>query len=215
MPEDYLSLRKLSEILGINSSQARKYVLKLGYKPQRARTPDSRGKLTYVFTSEEAESIIKARREQGFVTAETRGVPSVTQDVGVFYLIQIIPELNPCRLKLGFTADVQQRLAEHRTSAPTASILKTWPCKRSWESTITDCLAGYDCELILNEVYECKNLQKLLDIADRLFTILPNPKYQVPLSMVSPLRYSTLGERPIKPAKGGDEVICDPRHRHS
>ena len=102
MPEDYLSLRKLSEMLGINSSQMRKYVLKLGYNPPRARTPDSRGKLTYVFTSGEAENIIKARREQGFVTAETRGVPTVTQDVGVFYLIQIIPELSPNRLKLGF-----------------------------------------------------------------------------------------------------------------
>ena len=118
MPEDYLSLRKLSEMLGINSSQMRKYVLKLGYNPPRARTPDSRGKLTYVFTSGEAENIIKARREQGFVTAETRGVPTVTQDVGVFYLIQIIPELSPNRLKLGFAADVRQRLSEHRTSAP-------------------------------------------------------------------------------------------------
>jgi hypothetical protein len=196
MPEEYLSLRKLSEMLGINNSQTRKYVLKLGYNPPQARTPDSRGKLTYVFTGEEAESIIKARREQGFVTAETRGIPTVTQDVGVFYLVQIIPELNPNRLKLGFAADVQQRLSEHRTSAPTASILKTWPCKRSWESTVTDCLAGYDCELILNEVYECKDLQKLLEMADRLFAILPNPKYQVPLSMVSPLRSSTSEERP-------------------
>jgi hypothetical protein len=204
MPEDYISLRKLGEMLGINSSQTRKYILKLGYNPPQARTPDSRGKLTYVFTREEAESIIKTRSEQGFITAETRGVPLVTQDFGMFYLIQIIPEFNPNRLKFGFAADVQQRLAEHRTSAPTASILKTWPCKRSWESTITDCLASYGCELILNEVYECKDLQKLLEMANQLFSIFSNPHYQVPLSMMSPLRNSTSNEKPSNQANAAD-----------
>ena len=91
--QEAISLRQLAEMLGINQSQARKYVLKLGYSPPRARTPDSRGKLTYVFKKEEAEQIVAARRQQGFIMGDTRGTPMSTEDVGVFYIIQLVPEL--------------------------------------------------------------------------------------------------------------------------
>lgn len=109
--KEFISLRQLAEMLGINQSQARKYVLKLGYSPPKVRTPDSRGKLTYVFEQEEAERIVTARRQQGFIIGDMRGMPITTEDVGVFYIIQLLLELNPKRLKFGFSANVQERLA--------------------------------------------------------------------------------------------------------
>jgi hypothetical protein len=34
---------------------------------------------------------------------------------GYFYLIQLVPEALPNRIKVGFTDSVEKRLAEHRT----------------------------------------------------------------------------------------------------
>jgi hypothetical protein len=186
--EDSISLRQLALMLGINASQARKYVLSLGYSPLKARTPDSRGKLTYVFAKEEAERIVATRRQQGFIMGDTRGTPVSSDDVGVFYIIQLVPELNPNRIKFGFAANVQERLTQHRTSAPTACILRSWPSRRTWEPTFIDCLASKGCELILNEVYECGDVAALLDYAEALFKMMPDPQHRVPLSNASPLR---------------------------
>jgi len=209
--EEFVSLRRLAEMLGINQSQTRKYVLKLGYSPPQARTPDSRGKLTYVFTKEACEAIITTRRQQGFMMGDTRGTPVVSEDVGVFYIIQIIPELDPNRLKLGFAANVQERLAQHRTSAPTARILRSWPSRRTWEPTLIDCVGSRGCELILNEVYECADLAALLDYAEALFKMLPDPKHRAPLSNASPLRGETRNrvEQPhaLEPAAGPDSNL--------
>jgi len=188
---EFVSLRRLAEMLGINPSQARKYVLKLGYSPARARTPDSRGKLTYVFTQEEAEQIIENRRQQGFIMGETRATPLLSEDVGVFYIIQLVPELNPNRLKFGFAANVQDRIAQHRTAAPTSHLLRSWPCRRTWEPALKDCLASKGCELVLNEVYECEEISALLEYAETLFKMLPDPKRRVPLANASPLRADT------------------------
>ncbi len=50
---------------------------------------------------------------------------------GYFYVIQLVPEALPNRVKIGIADSVEKRLAEHRTAAPTAKLLKSWPCKRS------------------------------------------------------------------------------------
>ncbi len=198
-----VSLRQLSEMLGINQSQARKYVLGLGFNPPQARTPDSRGKLTYAFTEEEAEQIVSARRQAGFIMGDTRGTPSVRDDIGVFYIIQIVPELAPNRLKFGFAARLHDRLAQHRTSAPTACILRSWPSRRTWEPALIDCLASVGCELILNEVYECYNLESLLDYTESLFKLMPDPSHRVPLSNASPLRDGMVEQsHALEPAAG-------------
>jgi len=49
-----------------------------------------------------------------------------------------------------------------------------------------DCLASRDCRHILNEVFECENLESLVNRGDDLFSILPNPKNKLELSDHSP-----------------------------
>lgn len=105
---------------------------------------------------------------------------------GFFYIIQLIPELDPKRIKLGFADDVNVRLSQHRTSAPTAVVLKSWPCKRSWEGTVIDALASVGGKLILNEVYEFQDVQALLKHAEQLFVLLPDPGKKVLLADASP-----------------------------
>lgn len=182
----YISIKHLAEQLGMDRSHARKYVLKLGFKPMKRRTADSGSQLTLTVTTQEAEAILKQRRDQGF-TAEGKAVES---EAGVFYVIQLVPELDPNRIKLGFAIDLNDRLVQHRTAAPTAKVLKSWPCKRSWEATVMDSLTSVGCRHILNEVFECSNLDDLARRADELFRILPNPKARVELSEHSPHKES-------------------------
>ena len=182
MTDEFVSLKTLSAELGMDRSHARRYVLTLGIKPQKRCTPESGGQLTLTVSVSEAEFIKSRRNEQGFLDS----TKPVQNEAGFFYIIQLIPELRPKRIKLGFADDVNVRLSQHRTSAPTAVVLKSWPCKRSWEGTVIDALASVGGKLILNEVYEFEDVQALLKYAAQLFVLLPDPGKKVLLADASP-----------------------------
>jgi hypothetical protein len=169
--EEFVSLKQLAEAIGLDRSNTRKYVLKLGIKPHKRRTPDSRNQLTLAVTKDEAERIITERETQGF----TSSAKIVESDIGVFYVIQLVPDLDPRRVKLGFALNLNERLAQHKTAAPTATVMKSWPCRRAWELTAMDCLSSENCRLILNEVFECDDLDALLRHGNDFFALLPNP----------------------------------------
>lgn len=179
--EEFVSLKQLATELGLDRSNTRKYVLKSGIRPHKRRTPDSGSQLTLALTLEEADRIRAKRREEGFLGASK----AVAKEVGYFYVIRLVPELDPRRVKLGFADDVAIRLAQHRTAAPTAVLVKYWPCKRSWEGTAIDCLAA-GCRLILNEVYECEDVDRLLVRGDQFFGLLHAPEEKMQLSEHSP-----------------------------
>jgi len=103
-------------------------------------------------------------------------------------MIQLVLDLDPNRVKLGFADSVQTRLAQHRTSAPAAKMLKWWPCKQSWERTVMDALAAVSGKLILNEVFEFSDVAAVIERADQLFALLPDPGTGVPVSDRSPFR---------------------------
>jgi len=183
MPDEtFVSIKELAKRLGMDKSHARRYVLKLGFKPQKRRTPDSANQLTLTVTAPEAEAIVQQRLDQGFLPSDK----AVPYDVRFFYVIQLVPELAPLRVKLGFANDMSDRLAQHRTSAPTATIVKTWPCRRTWEVTAMDALTAGGARLILNEVFEVDDLQDLVQRGDSFFASLPAPAAKLPLAPHSP-----------------------------
>ena len=49
-----------------------------------------------------------------------------------------------------------------------------------------DCLTALNCRLILNEVFECDDVDALIVRADELFDLLPDPTAKAPLADVSP-----------------------------
>ncbi len=105
---------------------------------------------------------------------------------GYFYLIQLVPEALPNRVKVGFADNVERRLDQHRTSAPTAKLLKAWPCKRSWDYAAMDSITREGCKLVLNEVFE-GNVDEFLRRAESFFSVMPNPDSKCELSEFSPL----------------------------
>jgi hypothetical protein len=182
--QELVPLRLLARELRIDRSHFRRYVTRFGIHPQKRQTKDSGNKLVVTVTAQEADIVRQARREQGY-RVDGRETDLM---VGVFYVIQLVPELDHHRIKLGFAEDVRTRLEQHRTAAPTAMVLKTWPCKRSWEFTVIDALSSSNCRLILNEVYECSDATILLARADDFFALLPDPSRRPELSDVSPHR---------------------------
>jgi len=101
-------------------------------------------------------------------------------------LIQLVPEALPNRIKVGFADNAEKRLAEHRTAAPTAKLLKTWPCKRSWDYAAMDSITRDGCRLVLNEVYE-GDVEGFVRRGDQFFALMPNPDSEKELSEHSPL----------------------------
>jgi hypothetical protein len=183
MTEEFISIKQLAAEIGMDRSHARRYVLSLGLTPTKRRTADSGNQLTLTVTASEADFVRKKREEKGFLGSSR----SVENEIGSFYVIQLVPELDPRRIKLGFADDISQRLAQHRTSAPTATVLKAWPCKRSWEKTVIDALAFSRGKLILNEVYEFDDVEKMIEHGNQLFSLLADPGANVEMSLVSPL----------------------------
>ncbi|MFO1204406.1 MAG: hypothetical protein U1E63_01380 [Burkholderiales bacterium] len=178
-----MSIKNLAKRLGMDRSHARRYVIKLGYSFHKRRTPDSGSQLTLCVTGAEADQITSLRQDRGFLASTVVAV----SDVGVFYVIQLIPDLDPKRLKLGFAESLEQRLSQHRTAAPTARVLRAWPCKRPWELAAIDALTREGCRLILNEVFECDDPDTLVKRGDAFFRLLPAPDARAPLARASPL----------------------------
>lgn len=166
--EEYVSVKQLAKEWGIDSSNARKYVIAQGFAFEKQRTATSGNQLANVLSPEDAEAIRAIRESQGFTG---KAVANHTQ--GWFYIIQLVPGLDPLRVKLGFASGVKARLQSHRTAAPTAQLVKAWPCKRTWERAAIDSITRVDCKLISNEVFQCNDLDALTERAAAFFGLLP------------------------------------------
>lgn len=162
-------LKDLAQELGLDKSNVRRYVLKQGVEFLKVRTSETRGQQTLALSEEDANFIRERRRAEGFSSPE----PVISNGEGWFYVVQLVPELKPGRIKLGFAKDAENRLRAHRTSAPTAEVLKTWPCKRAWEGTVVDCITQKGCKSFSTEVFDCENLDRLIELAEAFFRLMP------------------------------------------
>jgi hypothetical protein len=184
---------------GIPKGHASPAVLITAYRPDPAKWDETRESEALqldlhrgkgdklLLTKDDSEKLIasyEARRGPIAVTPE--GTDAKYDRYGYFYLIQLVPEALPNRVKLGFADSVDRRLGEHRTAAPTARLLKSWPCKRSWDFAAMDCITRTGCKLVLNEVYE-GDIQGFIDRAGAFFALMPNPDNERELSEHSPL----------------------------
>lgn len=169
--QEYVSVKELAKEWGIDSSNARKYIMAQGFSFLKRRLPESHGQLCNVLTKEDAEMARELREGQGFT-----GKAIANDAEGWFYIVQIVPDLDPLRIKLGFAGDVKARLQAHRTIAPTARLVKAWSCKRVWEQAAIDSITRIGCKLIANEVFQCDDLAALSGRAREFFEIMPTEK---------------------------------------
>ena len=173
MSSDVILLKTLADELGLDRSNMRRYVIKNGVEFLRVRTLDSRGQLTLALTPEDAETIRELRRTQGYTAKGRVGKPVLSDNGGWFYIIQLVPDLEAERVKLGYASDVGVRLTAHQTAAPTAALLKSWPCKRNWELAAIASITREDCKQLSGEVFIAGDLDFLVGRGDAFFAIMP------------------------------------------
>ena len=136
----------------------------------KIRVPEAGNQLMSALTPMDAEKFKSYRESQGFGTKNP--IPETTGD-GYFYIVQATPELDQNRVKLGFAADPTARLDDYRTICPTATIVKTWPCKSAWERAAMASATRIECKQIGQEMYVCDHLQNLCERAAEFFSIMP------------------------------------------
>lgn len=168
--EDFVSIEDLACEFGIDKSNVFKYLKKHGIHAHKRRLSGHNSQKCACLNRDEAEQIRKMRASEGY----SHDAQSLTSGAGSFYVIRLVPDLDPRRIKLGFANDINQRLVAHRCSAPTAEVVKTWPCKASWERTAIDCLSN-GLPSLSNEVFVVEDLEKLIGLGDKFFGIMPDP----------------------------------------
>lgn len=98
---------------------------------------------------------------------------------GFFYAIQLAPDLDLGRIKLGWAGDVPKRLRGHQISAPTAELWGSWPCDRGFEAAAIAHVSPLASARLSAESFEFPDLAALRRSLDDFF---------VSLSPDSPLR---------------------------
>lgn len=169
--QDLKPVSEIARTYGWNRSSVHRTIRRLGIDVVKRRSESARGQVVNWIRGTDVPRLEEAFRRSA------RKDPSVEDTpvgYGTFYLIALEPELDPGRFKLGYAADVDERLSSHRTAAPLAKIIKAWPCKIGWEKTAIDCIAQ-GCERLYTEVFRARDIQEAVSLADRFFSLMPHP----------------------------------------
>ncbi|MEW6684568.1 MAG: hypothetical protein AB1451_16875 [Nitrospirota bacterium] len=170
---DLIAVAELADELGTHRASVFKVVKRLGIQPVKRRDAERGGQRISLVTGTEASAIREA-----FATGRSSGDEAsgdgvvLAADEGWFYLIQLEPEHDPGRFKVGFTTDRDGRLRHHRCSAPFAQYRKQWPCRRTWERAAIDCMTN-GLEQLHTEVFRGPSLDDVLSRGDRFFAVMP------------------------------------------
>lgn len=166
-----IALKEISSRIGLDKSNTRKWLIAQGFTFVRTRDIESR-QLINALTEEDAERAIELRENQGFADREGN-LPAASN--GYFYVVRLMPDLAPNRIKFGFADYIQSRMSAHRTTCPKLEIVQTWPCLRAYESTAIAVAVNGGSTLYGGEVYDVESVDEVVNRLDRLFEMLPKP----------------------------------------
>lgn len=167
MQEDLIAVTDVASLLGKQKQHIFKIIDKLKIEKQFHKSSSARGQKVAYITQEDFSIIRKYAEPSG--NAQNKAEDG--QLYGVFYLIQLEPQLDPSRFKLGFATNIEERLRSHKTSAPFSEVLKTWPCKLLWEKTAIECVS-HGCEKIHTEVF-IGDIESVYKKCDAFFALMP------------------------------------------
>ena len=164
---DMVSVRQVAAELDIGKDYALRLIKRraesLGLKPHYGK----RNALS--LSRADADRLIRDYKPVRPFSGDAKAVEG-----GCFYIIQLHPEDLPNRLKIGYTDDIDVRLSDHRTSAPTLKRVQCWPCKRSWEDAAKACITREGCTVVGGEVFD-GDIRAFVERAEAFFAIMPLP----------------------------------------
>lgn len=169
MPDELISVTEIAKTHARHRSVLHKIIKRLGIETRRIRSEEARGQEAVYITLADY-SLLKAEIEYeqdsdlpDEETAEWRGF---------LYIVQLEPQFDPGRFKIGFATSVEDRLKSHRTSAPFAKVVRQWPCKLLWEKTAIESITR-DCERLHTEVFRTSDIEIVLAQAESFFDLMP------------------------------------------
>jgi hypothetical protein len=174
LEEERVAIADLADEMQIRKQRVFKLLQRLGISPTQRREPSRGNQMIATITLTEARLIQAKLEGSSDQTRPPDGRPGtqLTDDVGYFNFIQLEPQHDAGRFKVGFTVDLDGRLQKHRCSAPFAVYVKHWPCLRAWERTAIDCVTN-GSERLHTEVFRSSNLDESLSRADSFFALMP------------------------------------------
>ena len=133
------------------------------------RMKADKGHFCSVMDSTQYSLFRELMRGRTVVNKEDQAVSDKISDDGFFYLILLVPEFSQGRVKAGFTSRLDSRFTEHLMSAPTAKLIYSTPCLRSWETFLLAYVHSHG-KKIRSEVFDVKDTKVLIKNLKTLFS---------------------------------------------
>lgn len=177
MTEEMISVIDVATHLGKRKSTVFKVMKRLHIEATKRRSPSNGNQLVACITKADFQRIIcewmGSTTPSQSDASERQGDGDLwSSEQGVFYLVQLEPTHDPGRFKVGFAANMMERLRALRCSAPYATVLKTWQCRRLWERTVMDCVTA-GCERVHTEVFRTNSLEMIAHRCEQFFALMP------------------------------------------
>jgi hypothetical protein len=175
MSKEPISVIDAAKQLGQSKQTLFKIIKKLKIAPLKQRHSEHRCQAISYISPQELDRLTEyfSNNKKSLKEAVTGHSNEIDlTDTGVFYLIQLEPKIEPGRFKVGFATIMNERLRKHRCSAPFATIIGTWPCRRLWEQTAIDCVTA-DCEKIHTEVFKTNAIESVKNKCEQFFSLMP------------------------------------------
>jgi hypothetical protein len=172
---DLISVKDAGLQLGKRKQTIFKIIKRLDIDVKKRRDSASKNQFVAYITEADLERIkeeISLRVTKLEDESQVSSGYAETDEMGVFYLIQLEPDHDSGRFKVGFAVNMPDRLRAHRCAAPFSKVVKKWPCKRLWEKTAIDCITS-TCERLHTEVYRSQSLDEIINKADEFFNLMP------------------------------------------
>ena len=159
-------IKAIAEKLGIVKEYALRLAKKHGFEIHYGR------RNVASISKADAEKLIREYKPRRSAREALGDERSALDGFGYFYLIQLIPEEIPDRIKIGYTDSLDQRLSDHRATNPTLKLVKSWPCKRAWENAALASVTRDGCTHIGGEVYS-GDVEGFTERGDAFFALMP------------------------------------------
>lgn len=178
MTDHSISVKEFAEANGLLRQTVFKTLKRLDIEPSKSRGgKQNRGQTISYITEDDARRVLEALAASRSYQPEREGdetefPDAALYDIGVFYLLCLEPEHDPSRFKVGFASNLNERLRQHRCSAPFTQVVKTWPCRRLWEKTAIECVTD-GCERLHTEVFRTQSLESVEAKCTQFFAMMP------------------------------------------
>ncbi len=176
MNDEMISVIEAGRQLERRKTTIFKVMKRLGIHAQKRRDSNHGNQVVAYLTQANfirvKEALIAAISDKNKEGEGDNGDAFISAEIGVFYLIQLEPEHDPLRFKVGFAANISERLRALRCSAPFSTVVKSWPCRRLSEKTAIDCVT-FGSDRLHTEVFRCSSLETVIAKCEQFFGLMP------------------------------------------